>query len=87
MLNPLPGNDFDVSLSLPCPVDAKAGVCLRQSSSSLPARYPDWRLSVRLGAELVLVLDAGAGGAEHVRSLHQGSEDLVLGHYLEVLTR
>lgn len=33
---------------------------------------------------------AGGGGkvvAEHVRSLHKGTEDLVLDHYLEVLNR
>ena len=87
LLNPLPGNDFDVALSLSCRVDAKARVCVRQSYYSVPARYAGRRLTVRLGAEVVLVLDAGAVVAEHVRSLHKGSEDLVLDHYLEVLTR
>ena len=32
-------------------------------------------------------VDAGAVVAAHTRSLHKGSEDLVLDHYLEVLTR
>jgi hypothetical protein len=33
----------------------------------------------------VLVWAGGRVVAEHVRSLHKGSEDLVLDHYLEVL--
>jgi hypothetical protein len=48
------------------------------------------RLQVRLGATQIQVLDPGAHGkvvATHVRSLHKGSEDLQLDHYLEVLTR
>jgi hypothetical protein len=35
----------------------------------------------------VLVWAGGRVVAEHVRSLHKGSEDLVLDHYLEVLGR
>ncbi|THI95763.1 IS21 family transposase, partial [Nocardioides sp.] len=86
LLNPLP-EVFDVSLSLSCRVDAKARVCVRQSYYSVPARFAGRRLEVRLGATGVRVLDAGRLVAEHTRSLHKGSEDLVLDHYLEVLTR
>lgn len=87
LLNPLPDEAFDVSASLSCRVDAKARVCVRQSYYSVPARFAGRRLEVRLGATGILVLDAGKQVAEHTRSLHKGSEDLVLDHYLEVLTR
>ena len=87
MLNPLPHNGFDATLSLSCRVDAKARVCVRQCYYSVPARYVGRRLDVRLGARTVVVLEGGAVVAQHIRSLHRGSEDLVLDHYLEVLTR
>ncbi len=87
LLHPLPDEAFDVSLSLSCRVDAKARVCVRQSYYSVPARFAGRRLEVRLGATKVLVLDAGKVVAEHTRSLHKGTEDLVLDHYLEVLVR
>jgi transposase len=87
LLNPLPDDAFDVSLSLSCRVDAKARVCVRQSYYSVPARLAGRRLEVRLGATSILVLDAAAVVATHTRSLHKGSEDLVLDHYLEVLVR
>lgn len=87
LLNPLPGEAFDVSASLSCRVDAKARVCVRQSYYSVPARLAGRRLEVRLGATAVVVLDAGGVVATHTRSLHKGSEDLVLDHYLEVLVR
>jgi hypothetical protein len=48
------------------------------------------RLEVRLGATEIRVLDPSSHHqlvATHTRSLHKGSEDLVLDHYLEVLTR
>ena len=96
LLNPLPDNDFDVSLALSCRVDAKARVCVRQSYYSVPARYAGMRVQVRLGADTVTVLDHANATtstssswvvATHTRSLHKGSEDLILDHYLEVLTR
>jgi transposase len=88
LLRPLPGEPFDVSAALSCRVDAKARVCVRQSYYSVPARFAGRRLEVRLGATTIRVLDpAGRVVAEHTRSLHKGSEDLALDHYLEVLTR
>jgi len=55
---------------------------------SVPARYAGRRLEVRLGATKVVVVDgARVVVASHARSLHKGTEDLVLDHYLEVLTR
>jgi transposase len=87
LLRALPGEAFDVSARLSCRVDAKARVCVRQSYYSVPARYAGRRLEVRLGADTIRVLDAATVVATHARSLHKGSEDLVLDHYLEVLTR
>lgn len=89
-LRPLPGERFDVAATLSCRVDAKARVCVRQSYYSVPAHYAGRRLEVRLGAHTITVLDPSAHGrvvATHVRSLHKGSEDLLLDHYLEVLVR
>jgi transposase len=86
-LNPLPHNDFDVAAVLSCLVDTKARICVRQSYYSVPARLAGRRVSVRLGAASVVASADGVRVAEHVRSLHKGSEDLVLDHYLEILTR
>src|SRR5664279_461212 len=36
LLNPLPGNAFRVAAALPCRVDAKARICVRQSYYSVP---------------------------------------------------
>lgn len=90
LLRDLPPVPFDVAAVLSCRVDAKARVCVRQSYYSVPARYAGRRLEVRLGATTIRVLDPSAQGkvvATHTRSLHKGTEDLVLDHYLEVLTR
>ena len=87
LLRPLPDTVFDVAARLSCRVDAKSRVCVRQSYYSVPARYAGRRLEVRLGATEVVAVDAGTVVATHTRSLHKGSEDLVLDHYLEVLTR
>ncbi len=87
VLNPLPDSDFDVSLALSCRVDTKARICVRQSYYSVPARLAGRRVSARLGAASVTAWADGVQVADHVRSLHKGSETLVLDHYLEVLTR
>lgn len=86
-LRPLPVEVFDPAQSLSCRVDARARVCVRQSYYSVPARYAGRRLQVRLGATTITVIAAGTVVATHTRSLHKYTEDLVLDHYLEVLTR
>ena len=86
-LRPLPTGVFDVSQPLSCRVDAKARVCVRQSYYSVPARLAGRRVETRLGASTVVIRAEGRVVAEHVRSLHKGSEDLLLDHYLEVLGR
>jgi transposase len=87
LLAPLPADRFDVALRLACRVDAKARICVRQSYYSVPARYAGRRLEVRLGATKLTVYDGAAIIAQHARSLHKYSEDLILDHYLEVLSR
>jgi transposase len=87
LLAPLPDTGFDVALALSVRVDTKARVCVRQSFYSVPARYDGTRVEVALGADTVTIRDRGQVLVTHARSLHKGSEDLLLDHYLEVLTR
>jgi hypothetical protein len=86
-LRPLPVGVFDVSAPLSCRVDAKARICVRQSYYSVPAHLAGRRVEARLGATTVVVHADGRVVAEHPRSLHKGTEDLVLDHYLEILAR
>lgn len=85
VLKPLPHSDFDVSMPLSCRVDAKARICVRQSYYSVPAHLAGRRVEARLSADTVVVRVEARVVATHTRSLHKGSEDLVLDHYLEVL--
>lgn len=78
---------FDAATVLSCRVDTKARVVVRQSYYSVPAHLSGRRVSVRLGARHVDVVDGHRLLARHVRSLHKGTETLSLDHYLEVLTR
>ena len=86
-LRPLPAGVFDVSAPLSCRVDAKARICVRQSYYSVPARLAGRRVEARLGASTVAVHAGGQIVAQHPRSLHKGTEDLLLDHYLEILVR
>jgi transposase len=87
LLSPLPVDRLDISAQLSCRVDPKSRVCVRQSYYSVPVRLAGRKVTVRLGAREVRVLDGARVVATHVRSLHKGTEDLVLDHYLEVLAR
>lgn len=88
ILRPLPETGlFDVAAQLSCRVDAKARICVRQSYYSVPARYAGRRLQVRLAAFTVTAVVDGKVVAEHVRSVHKYTEDLILDHYLETLGR
>jgi len=86
-LRALPTDGFECYAELSCKVDTKARVCVRQSWYSVPARLARRRVTVRLHAARLEVLDGGRVVATHARSLHKGSEDLVLDHYIEVLVR
>jgi transposase len=85
---PLPQEPFDSAAILASvKVDTKGRVCVRQSFYSVPVRLARRRVTVRLGASALEVTCEGVVVARHQRSLHKGTEDLVLDHYLEVLAR
>lgn len=86
-LRPLPSEPFECHAELSAKVDTKARVCVRQSFYSVPARLARRRVTVRLHAGHLEVLDGGRVVAWHARSLHKGTEQLVLDHYLDVLVR
>ena len=87
-LGALPFDDFDTSRLLNCRVDSKARICVRLNHYSVPARFAGKRLTVKLSADGVMVLDAtNSVVATHPRSVHRGEEIYVLDHYLEVLQR
>lgn len=84
-LQRLPDEPFDASRLLGVRVDAKARVSVRQSRYSVPVRYAGRRLTARLGASQVTLLDGGTVVARHERSLRRNAEVLELDHYLETL--
>jgi transposase len=87
-LQPLPAERFDSARLLEAKVDTKARICVLQSFYSVPVRLARRRVQVRLGAHHLEVLDPTGGAivAVHTRSLHKGTQDLELDHYLEILT-
>jgi transposase len=87
-LRRLPEEPFDSASLLPAVrVDTKGRICVRQSFYSVPVRLARRRVMVRLGAHMVEAIADGRVVARHARSLHKGTEDLVLDHYLEILVR
>ena len=83
----LPEVAFDAAAELVVKVDTKGRVCVRQSFYSVPVGLARREVLVRLGGQRFEVVAAGRVVAAHERSLHKGSEDLVLDHYLEILER
>jgi transposase len=84
-MRPLPAEPFDPARLLQARVDNRARVCVRQNYYSVPARYAARRLTVRLSATMVQVLDGPRVVAAHERAAGKYCEVLVLDHYLEVL--
>ena len=58
---------------------------VRQINYSVPARFVGRRLTVRLGARTVEVLDGATIIARHERAVGKFFDVLALDHYLEVL--
>lgn len=83
----LPEEAFDTAAILGAKVDTKGRVSVRQSFYSVPVGLARRAVAVRLGAQALEVIADGAVVARHARSLHKGTEDLVLDHYLEILQR
>jgi transposase len=81
----LPGEMFDPARLLQARVDNRARVSVRQNYYSVPARYAGRRLSVRLSAMTVEMLDGPKTVARHERAAGKYAEILTLDHYLEVL--
>lgn len=84
-LMPLPREPFDTARLLSARVDAKARVSVRQCTYSVPARFAGRRLTVRLDASAVEVLDGPTVVARHERAVGKFVDVLTLDHYLEVL--
>src|SRR5665648_234507 len=68
-LRALPAGDFDPARLLGARVDGRARICVRQCFYSVPARYTGRRLTVRLGAATVEVLDGSTLVAAHARAV------------------
>lgn len=85
-LAPLPVEPFDATTISSHRVDTKSRVCVRQARYSVPARYVRQRLDVRVGAEIIEVLDGATVVARHRRG-RKGDEVLALDHYLDVMVR
>jgi transposase len=87
-MRPVPEVPFDPAAILPSvKVDTKGRICVRQSFYSVPVSLARRRIVVRLGAQALEAVADGRVVARHQRSLHKGTEDLVLDHYLEILVR
>ena len=86
-LRPLPAEAFDPTLALSAKVDRKARIAVRGSHYSVPVRFAGRRVEVRLGGRTITALEGGRPIAVHARSLHKGSQVLLLDHYLECLAR
>src|SRR5215470_2493437 len=64
----------------------RGSVCA-SPTTGVPVRLAGRKVTVRLGARGLRVLEGTRVVATHVRSLHKGTQDLVLDHYLEVQAR
>lgn len=86
-LGALPAEGFDPAVVAERRVDHRSRVSVRQCYYSVPARYVGRRLTIRLTATMVEVLDGKMVVASHVRSIGRYVDVLCLDHYLEVLAR
>jgi transposase len=87
LLRPLPAEPFPTWLTLTPRVDRYAQIMVRCCQYSVPARLIGRRVTVRLSASQLVVLDGRAEVARHERCVVKGGRVLVLDHYLEVLVR
>jgi transposase len=87
LLAPLPVEVFDAAVVEDRRVDHRSRVSVRQNHYSVPSRYVGRRLTVRLTATTVTLLDGGTVVGRHERLFGRYLEALTLDHYLEVLVR
>jgi transposase len=86
-LGAVPAEPFDPAVVAERRVDHRSRVSVRQCYYSVPARYVGRRLTVRLTATTVEVLDGPSVVATHERAIGRYVDVLCLDHYLEVLAR
>ena len=84
-LQPLLAEPFDPARQLLARVDSRSRVSVQQCFYSVPVRLVGRRVTVRLAATTVEVLDGSTVVARHDRAAGRFVEVLVLDHYLEVL--
>jgi transposase len=84
-LGRLPVELFDPARVFSCRVDSRARVSVRQCFYSVPARLAGRRVTARLTASTVQLLDGPTPVAAHERAAGRFTEVLVLDHYLEIL--
>jgi transposase len=87
VLRALPGERFDATEIAAVRVDAKALVTVRQNRYSVPVALAGLRVSVRVGANEIIVSHQGAEVARHERLHGRSGTRAVLDHYLELLRR
>jgi hypothetical protein len=71
-------------LPLPCRVDQRSRICVRQRFYSTPVHFVGRRVEVRLSATFIDIYYAGTLVARHERLMAKGAESLTLDHYLEL---
>ena len=68
LLRPLPGEAFETAITLAPRVDRYGQVMVRCNQYSVPARFIDHRLRVKLSASMVTVFDHNIVVAQHQRA-------------------
>ncbi len=86
-LRALPGERFDATEVASVRVDAKALITVRQNRYSVPVALAGLRVSVRVGANEIVVCHQGRQVARHERLHGRSGTRAVLDHYLELLSR
>ncbi len=87
VLRALPGEPFDATEIALVRVDAKALVTVRQNRYSVPVALAGLRVSVRVGANEIVVSHGGLEVARHERLHGRSGTRAVLDHSLELLRR
>ncbi|MGA5454821.1 Mu transposase domain-containing protein, partial [Streptomyces umbrinus] len=86
-LLPLPADAFETAMTFEPRVDRYSRITVKMCSYSVPVRFIDRKVTVRLTGDALIVFDSQREIARHSRLAGRGLEHLVLDHYLEVLLR
>jgi transposase len=85
LLSPLPGEDFDYSITLTPTVRRDSRIVVRQCYYSVPARFIGHQVRVSLRANELLVFDRNQVIARYPRLTRRYDYRDTLDHYLEIL--